>query len=546
MIPFPLPGFVIDGVQMVGPTVIIDARAVRPLVACPDCQQPSSRIHSRYIRTPRDLPLSEQQVRLRLLVRRFFCSSPECRRRTFAERLPELLPAHAQRTSRFTQALQTLGFALGGRPAARTASKLRLPVSRMTCVRVLRASAQPAFPTPDVLGVDDFAFRKGHVYGTILVDLPQRRPIDLLPDRTAETFASWLREHPGISTIVRDRSTEYARGASEGAPQAQQVVDRWHLVVNFREALERLLTRRHAHRCALPPSQELKDQLAQRQQQPPRPLRQPSAKEATRRQARRAQRYARYEQVRALHDIGLPLTQIAKRLRISWTTARNFAYADTFPERAATKPRASQIDRFAAYLEQRWAEGCTNASQLWREVQERGYTGTRKQVARWAEHQRTQLAPTTPTKDRTHIGVTGGDKMSASTRLPRPRALVWVVLREVEQVEATEKLLLEHLRCDGMMANAHDLAQSFQAMVRQRQADQFDSWLQGCSDAEAVELKNFAASLRREESAIQAALTEVWSTGPVEGQITRLKSMKRQMYGRANFDLLRRRVLQTA
>jgi transposase len=546
LIPFSLPGFVIDGVQMVGPAVIIDARAVRPVIACPDCQQPSSRIHSRYIRTPRDLPLSEQQVRLRLLVRRFFCSSPECPRRTFAERLPNLLPLRAQRTSRFTHALQTLGFALGGRPAARTASKLRLPVSRMTCVRVLRASAQPLFPTPDVLGVDDFAFRKGHVYGTILVDLPQRRPVDLLPDRSAETFATWLREHPGVSTIVRDRSTEYARGASEGAPQAQQVVDRWHLLVNFREAFERLLTRRHAHLCALPASQELKDQLAQRQQQQPRPLRQPSAKEAVRRQARRAQRYARYEQVRALHDIGLPLTQIAKRLGISWTTARDFASADTFPERAATKPRASQIDRFAAYLEQRWAAGCTNASQLWREVQERGYTGTRKQVAHWAEHQRTKPAPTTPTKDRTHTGTTDGDKVYPSTRLPSPRELVWVMLREVEQLETTEKLLLEHLCCDGVMANAYDLAQSFQTMVRQRQADQFDSWLQACSGAEAAELKNFATSLRREESAIRAALTEVWSTGPVEGQITRLKSIKRQMYGRASFDLLRRRVLQAA
>jgi transposase len=333
-------------------------------------------------------------------------------------------------------------------------------------------------------------------------------------------------------TIVRDRSTEYARGASEGAPQAQQVVDRWHLLVNFREALERLLTRRHAHLCTLPASQKLADQLVQRQQQHPRPLRQPSRKEAATRQARRARRYARYEQVRALHEIGLPLTQIARRLDISWTTARNFAYADTFLERAATKPRASQIDRYVAYLEQRWTAGCTNASQLWREVQEQGYTGTRKQVARWAEHQRTKPAPTTPTQGRTLKGATDGDTMYASTRLPSPRELVWVVLRDVEQLEATEKTLLEHLRRDGVMANAHDLAQSFQAMVRQRQADQFDSWLQACSSAEAVELQNFATSLRREESAIRAALTEVRSTGPVEGQITRLKSIKRQMVRR--------------
>jgi len=181
--------------------------------------------------------------------------------------------------------------------------------------------------------------------------------------------------------------------------------------VNFREALERLLTRRQAHLCALPPSQELKDHLAQRQQQHPRPLRQPSAKQAATGQAGRARRYAGYEQVRALHQIGLPLTQIAKRLGISWTTARNFAYADTFPERAATKARASQIDRYVAYHDQRWTEGCTSASQLWREVQERGYTGTRKQVARWAEHQRTKPAATAPTKGAMTRGATEGGKV---------------------------------------------------------------------------------------------------------------------------------------
>jgi transposase len=421
-----------------------------------------------------------------------------------------------------------------------------MPISRMTCLRVLRATPQPPLSTPQVLGVDDFALRKGRVYGTILVDLPQRRPVDLLPDRTAETFATWLREHPGVDTIVRDRSGEYARGASEGAPQARQVVDRWHLLVNLREALERLLTRRHAHLCVLGASQELKDQLAHRQLHHPRPLRQPSAKEAAIHQAHRARRYAHYEQVRALHGIGLPLTQIAQRLGLSWRTARNFAYAETFPERATIKPRASQIDRYARYLEQRWAAGCTNASQLWREIQAQGYTGTRKQVARWAQHQRTEPAPTTPTKYGRPTQRTESRGSYTVTRLPSPRELVWTLLRDPEQLEEADKIVLEHLRQDEVIASAHDLAQSFQTMVRQRQADQLDVWFQKCSSAEAVELQNFAASLRREEDAIAAALSEPWSTGPVEGQITRLKSIKRQMYGRANFDLLRRRVLQAA
>ena len=264
------------------------------------------------------------------------------------------------------------------------------------------------------------------------------------------------------------------------------------------------------------------------------------------RQARRARRYARYEEVRALHAIGLPITQIAERLDMSWTTARNFAYAETFPERAATKPRASQIDRFAPYLEGRWAAGCTNASQLWREVVTQGYTGTRKQVARWAEHQRTTPATTSPTKDRPARPEQKARGLGTSTRLPSPRALAWLLLHEPKQLDDADKLVLAHLCTDPMVAEAHELAQAFRKMVRQRQPAQFDAWFERCTGAGATELQNFAVGMRREEAAIRAALSEPWSTGPVEGQITRLKSIKRQMYGRASLDVLRVRVLNAA
>lgn len=495
---------------------------------------------------PRDLSLADYRVRLRLRVRRFFCLTADCSRRTFTEQVPALLPPRAQRTTRFTQSLRDVAVSLGGRPAARLATRLRLPSSRSTCLRILRATPVPTITVPKVLGVDDFAFRKGRVYGSILVDLSAGCPIDLLPDRTADTFAAWLHAHPGVEVIVRDRSTEYARGASEGAPDAHQIVDRWHLLVNLREALERLLTRRHAHLCGLPTSEELRHHLAEQHQQLPRPLRQPSGKEAAARQARRTRRYARYEQVRALHAIGLPITQIAQRLGISWTTARNFAYAETFPERAATKPRASQIDRFAPYLEERWAAGCSNASQLWREVVAKGYTGTRKQVARWAEHQRTKLAPTSPMRGRSARPGPETSGPYASTRLPSPRALAWLLLHEPKTLSEADKLVLTHLRTDLVVAQAHELAQEFRRMVRERQGEQFDGWFEQCCKATAPEMQNFAMGMRREEEAIRAALSEPWSTGPVEGQITRLKSIKRQMYGRANLDVLRIRVLHAA
>src|SRR5215207_9649017 len=236
VLPFSLPGFMIDAVHTIDGKLLVEATAVRFTVACPDCHQLSARIHSWYMRTPRDLPVSDHLVQLHLHVRRFFCDTPSCARRTFAERLPELLPFRAQRTQRFSRSLEVLGFALGGRAAARTAAKLGLRTSRNTLLRCVQHAQLPARPTPRVLGVDDVAFRKGHSYGTILVDLEQHRPVDLLPDRDADLLITWLQAHPGVEIVSRDRSTEFRRAITSGAPDALQVADRWHLLVNLREA----------------------------------------------------------------------------------------------------------------------------------------------------------------------------------------------------------------------------------------------------------------------------------------------------------------------
>lgn len=545
-IPFSLPGCEVTATQNVDDTLVVDARTTAAAASCPDCGTCTTRIHSRYLRIPRDLPVSTRRVQLRLHVRRFFCDQFACSRRTFAERLPDVLPPKAQRTTRLTSTLYDLGTALGGSAGAYLASRLRIRTSPDTIVRVLRRQAQPNFPTPRVLGVDEFALQKGRVYGTILVDAERSAPIDLLPDRKPETLAAWLQEHPGVEVITRDRSTEFTRGASDGAPDAVQVADRWHLLTNLREAVERMLQRRlpELARLPKPDTDGTEPPLAV----PLFPQR-TSARARVTRQARREERAQRFQAVQELTAQGMNILQIADYLNLSRQTVRRYRNAKDVPEPALPRPAPSQLVPYLKYLEQQWAAGERNAAALTRSLQAQGYGGGYRQVARWAQQQRVgegtaqvatrQLRPGVQHQ----LAAAPAKKQRRNTFSRSARQLAWLLVRDRKKLNDTEEAELVRLLQDEEVAQSYGLAQQFQQMVRQRQSEQLDPWLERCRSEGANELQSFAAGLCQEGASIRAALSLPYSNGPVEGQITRLKLLKRQMYGRAKLDLLKVRVV---
>jgi len=519
---------------------------------CPTCGQPSRRVHSRYSRTLADLPCLGWSVCLRLACRKFFCDRPDCSRRIFTERLPSIVRCYARRTERLGQVLLQVGYALGGEAGARLAATLGIDASPDTLLRWLRQAPPPFAGTPRVLGVDDWAFSRGQRYGTLLVDLERGGPVDLLPDRQAETLAAWLKAHPGVQIVTRDRSTEYARGIREGAPEAVQVTDRFHLLSNLREMLERTIDRNRylLQGIVLPTvSAERGDPAAEqdtltRSRQPAKR----SSLEQETRQARYEQRLVLRQQVHALHEEGESILGIAQRLQLNRGTV--YRYLRGQPESAAVRTRhvGSMLDAFLPYLCQRWAEGCHNGKQLWREVRERGYRGSRKMVAVWAQQQREAPAPSTPKKYRVASPTSPVQDMPpasvSSPRLPSSRRTSWFLLRDPDTLSPAEQATLAAIHAAAPeLAAIQPLAQQFQRLVKERDAAGFGEWRERALSSALPELHRFITGLDRDEAAVKAALELPWSNGPVEGQVTRLKVIKRQMYGRAHFDLLRARVL---
>ena len=513
--------------------------STQQVVPCPVCAACTPRVHSRYTRTLADLPWGTARVRWQLRVRKFVCIKAQCSRRIFTERLPGVVAPWARQTQRLVAWLLAIGLALGGAAGARLSRRLGLMVSRQTLLRVIRRLPRPCGSTPQVLGVDDFALRTRQTYGTVLIDLERRQPVALWPDREAETLAPWLRAHPGVEVSTRDRARAYADGARQGAPEATQVADRFHLLQNLVEALEQVF---HMHRAALAAAND----AIRRQGVPladgtmavavPPPL--PTNQEKT--AQRRARRVECHQQVWALHDRGWPGHAMATHLGIGKNTVFRDLRTPTLPERRRRRDSGHSIlNPYKPYLLDRWNAGCHEAVRLYGELQQRGYPGSYATVARDAQRLRqAQGQAPRPRRRRSPLPIVAESHQRPLTA----RQAAWLVVRHEGQRTQDDTQQLAQLRAQHAdVAEAIDLAQDFAHLVRQRQPEQLEPWLARAATSAVGTWRRFAKGLRDDFDAVKAGVTLSWSCGPVEGQITRVKLLKRQMFGRASLALLERR-----
>lgn len=499
---------------VMGNTVVLHLRSETGAQRCPSCAVASNHIHSRYSRNVQDLPCLRQNVNLNLQVRRFRCLNQRCPRSTFAEHFSSLVEPYARHTLRLGEILERIGLMVGGEPGARLLEAFALTVSPdklLACVHRLDVAARPC---PSVIGIDDFAFRRGVDYGTLVVDVKRGKPIELLSSREAPEVGQWLKQQPQVETVTRDRAKEYALAIRQGAPQARQVMDRWHVLKNLREALERDLE----GKCG-----EVKEQfraaglLSQGARR--------SSQERAAQSASLTKRQERFTQVRALHQQKISITQIAKKLGVSKNTVRYDLRADAPPQVRRNAPRRSPLDTFRAKLERRFLEGCRNAKALWRELRAQGYNGSYQPVRRWLCERR-QFPNDALTKLRVS-----------------PRFLSSLLVRDKAHLGTREKAAVKLMVKVPQLGQLVALTARFKSALLQQQPDQMATWSTDVEASDFTSLKNFAAGLRKEWDALMAACSSPFSNGPTEGAVNRLKLIKRQMYGRGSFSLLRKRVL---
>ncbi len=502
-------GLAVRSVSESQDTVIVVAHVARSRAACPVCSVLSGRIHSTYVRRVSDLPCCGRKVQLQLMTRRFFCITEHCQRRIFAERFDDaVLEVRSRRTSRLDCIVHHLGLALGGRPAASFAKRLMMPVSNDTLLRVVRRKARLPNEPLNVVGIDDWAFRRNHRYGTIVCDLENRKVVALLPDREIATVEAWLAGHPEIQVVSRDRGGGYGEATARALPHAVQVADRWHLMENASTAfLDAVRKSMRTIRAAIGATTINPDLL-------------------TYAEKLQYEGYLRREEtnvaIMQLATAGIPIREVVRRTGHSRKLVRQIVRGERTD---VFRTRQSSLELYLPLLDALWTSGCRNGSELWRQLQTRGFRGCRGVVSQWASRRRRaeqasdQQLQKVPSARRIARYMT-----SARDHLSKADTVI------VAAIETGVPILVE----------ARDLIDQIHSMIRRKTGEALEPWI---TDASQSLVSSFANGIRRDQNAVLAAITQPWSNGQTEGQINKLKLVKRQMYGRGKLDLLQARLI---
>ena len=520
-------------VEDTGEAVVITASCTASSGSCPACGSVSARVHGGYSRTVADGAAGGRAVLIVLRVLRFLCTCPSCPKATFALQANGLTSRYCRRSVPLTGMLTGFGLELAGRAGARLASRLGIAVHSSTILRLVAGlPGREASAAPEIPGIDDFALRKGHVYGTVLVDMETGDVVGMLPDREAATVEARLKAHPGAAIICRDRAGAYAEGARNGAPGAIQVADRWHMWHNLAGYAEKTAGRHRA--CLLEAARETaaddEDTTGKAQdagpgdQAPPDGIPDQSGPEP--RLATRTRE--RYADIRARLGAGQSKAAIIRATGLSPRTVNRSARAESIDELLVKAlARESKLDEFKPYLCRRWNEGARDAAVLHAELRQQGRNGSARTVRRYiAPFRATGAAPEPP------------------PAVPRTRQITKLLLTRPDHLDADEQEQLAGIRAQRprLDALARHVTAFAERMTDRTGSTALDDWLAAVEAGDQPGLHSFATGIRQDKEAALNGLSLPYSSGRAEGTVNKIKTVKRQMYGRAGFALLRTRV----
>lgn len=502
-------GFCAVGALSQGGSAVLTIRAMSANSACPSCGAVSDRVHSRYPRRLADLPIAGRRAVLMLQARRFRCVAVLCERRIFTERFDDsILKPWARRTARLDQIVHCLALALGGRPAASFALRLSIPVSNDTLLRAVRRRGSPSFAAPVIVGIDDWAWRRNHRYGTLICDLERRKTIALLPDREPATAEAWLSGQPQIAVVARDRGGSYALATQKALPYAVQVADRWHLMENASRAyLDAVRKSMRQIRAAIGAATINPSLL-------------------TAAEKLQYEGYLRREEsnatILAMAKEGTTIKEIVRSAGYSRGLVRKVLRgqrSDVF------RVRSSSLEAYLPWLDEQWAAGRCNGSELWRSLKQRGFRGCLRVVSEWSARRRRS------------------ERMDASaiSRAPSARTIARLMTIGRDQLSKAETVTVAAIE-SGVepLVEAREVVADFQAMIRRKVPAELDPWIERAKTSLVAALAN---GVTKDKAAVSAAISSGWSNGQAEGQICKLKLVKRQMYGRGKLDLLQARLM---
>jgi transposase len=506
-------------------TVIVYLHATSPTAACSQCGTAGSRIHSRYSRTIADLAFGGRNLVLRLLVRKWICPEASCSRHIFAECFPEVVQRYARMADRLIKALQAVGAITNGADAAQIASSFGVHTTAKTIIRRVLQLPLPSEGSVHKVGIDEWAWKKGHRYGTILVDLEKRRVVQLLADRSVETSKAWLRKHPEIDLVSRDRGKLFREAATLGAPQAKQAVDRFHLQKNFAEALEKFFRKQERALKKATQRSTGKTRSAEETAVP--------EKVARERRARHRQRVSMHKRIWKLYRQGYHKEQIAQLVGVSSRRVYRTLEQETPPPPRRRSRSSSIVDPYLSYLTSRWNQGCHNVTRLYEEIVAQGYTGTQRTLQMRLRPFRQKVAR--PVSKQTVIW----DKP------PSPRGVALMMVRPEQRRTREQTAYLEQLiQSNEPVAVVFKLAQDFGRLLRKREGQvRLEQWKDSVRTSGIAELIAFVDGLADDGEAVANGCTLTWNNGMTEGFVNKVKWIKRSSYGQAGFPLLQRRVL---